>query len=157
MRSANRRAQKVSLGSRSYLHREPAGAGSFSLAHPFTDHLEHRRVEGIGEFDPRFPFLDPGDRALDRFDAGERDPDDIVRLHPDRYLDAAPFRREVENVDAPAVFTGAAEIDVCAKRHALRPARVTVVDHHVPLRSEPVMNLTGIKANAKSLLSTGAP
>ena len=85
-------------------------------------HVENRSVDGLVEFDARDPFLDPADPPLECLDAGERNPDGIILLHPHGQLHPAALGRKIEQVDPPAMFSCPAKVDVCAERNPLRPA-----------------------------------
>ena len=86
------------------------------------DHIEYCQVHWPVELDSGYPFLDPADSALQGLDPGERYPDGVACAHPDRQLDAAALGRKIEQIDAPAMFAGAAEVDIRAKRDPFRPA-----------------------------------
>ena len=86
------------------------------------DHIEYCLMHRPVELDACNPFFDPTDSALQGLDPGQRHPDGIVCFHPDGQLDPATLGRKIEQIDAPAMFAGAAEIDVRAKRNSFRPA-----------------------------------
>ena len=72
------------------------------------------------ELDPGDPVLDPANAALERLEAGQGNPDLVVKIHSNGKFYAATLRREVEDVDPPAVFASPPKINVCAKRNPFR-------------------------------------
>lgn len=64
------------------------------------------------EFNACDPLIHPADLALDRLQTRKCDPDGVIRFNADRQLDPAALRRNVNDINFPAMLAGAPEIDI---------------------------------------------